>query len=70
MGTLGNLTWWCVWLLCVQCDGTLLWDDKELWVTTRFTWEPHSVTLESDSPASLTKHGFNGLSSNAVKGKA
>ena len=30
---------------------------------TRFTWEPQSVTMQSDTLAGLTNHGFNALSS-------
>ena len=37
---------------------------------TRFTWEPQSVTVQSDSLAGLINHGFNALSSNAVKIKS
>ena len=39
-------------------------------VKTRFTWEQRSVTVQSDSLTGLTNHGFNALSSNAVKIKS
>ena len=45
-------------------------DDNIMCGCGRFTWETQSVTLQSDSPVGMTKHGFNALSSNAVKGKA
>ena len=41
-----------------------------LLVKTRFTWEPQSVTVQSNSLAGLTNHGFDALSSNAVKIKS
>ena len=37
-------------------------------VTTRFTWEPPSVTLQSDSFADLTNQVFNVLNSDAAQG--
>ena len=41
-------------------------DDNIMCGCGRFTWETQSVTLQSDSPVGMTKHGFNALSSNAV----
>ena len=38
-----------------------------LLVNTRFTWEPQTVTVQSDTLAALTNHDFNALNSNAVK---
>ena len=43
---------------------------KSLLVKTRFTWEPQSFTVQSDSLAGLTNHGFNVLSSNVVNKKS
>ena len=46
-----------------QFQRAQLQEVPSLRVRTRITWEPHTITVQSDSLADVTNHGFNAPSS-------